>query len=153
MLMPSIFGENLFDDFFTPFYYDDKDEKKAEKKLYGRRAQNLLKTDIKEKPEGYELIVDVPGFKKDEVHAELKDGYLVVSAEKGLDEDEQDKKTGKYLRRERYAGSCQRSFYVGEGVKQEDIKGEFKHGILKLFVPKVEAKKAVEGNKYIAIEG
>ena len=84
MLMPSIFGENLFDDFFTPFYYDDKDEKKAEKKLYGRRAQNLLKTDIKEKPEGYELIVDVPGFKKDEVKVALKDGYLTVSAAKNV---------------------------------------------------------------------
>ena len=92
MLMPSIFGENLFDDFFTPFYYDDKDEKKAEKKLYGRRAQNLLKTDIKEKPEGYELIVDVPGFKKDEVTAELNDGYITISAAKGLDKDEKDKK-------------------------------------------------------------
>ena len=111
MLMPSIFGENLFDDFFTPFYYDDKDEKKAEKKLYGRRAQNLLKTDIKEKPEGYELIVDVPGFKKDEVKVALKDGYLTVSAAKGLDEDDEDKK-GHYIRRERYAGACERSFYV-----------------------------------------
>ena len=79
----------MTDDFFTPFYYDDKDEKKAEKKLYGRRAQNLLKTDIKEKPEGYELIVDVPGFKKDEVKVALKDGYLTVSAAKGLDEDDE----------------------------------------------------------------
>ena len=153
MLMPSIFGENLFDDFFTPFYYDDKDEKKAEKKLYGRRAQNLLKTDIKEKPEGYELIVDVPGFKKDEVKVALKDGYLTVSAAKGLDEEEDDKKTGRYIRRERYAGACERSFYVGEDVTQEDIKGEYKHGILKLFVPKKEAKAAVPERKFIAIEG
>ena len=153
MLMPSIFGENLFDDFFTPFYYDDKDEKKAEKKLYGRRAQNLLKTDIKEKPEGYELIVDVPGFKKDEVHAELKDGYLVVSAEKGLDEDEQDKKTGKYLRRERYAGSCQRSYYVGKDTTEDDIKAHFEHGMLTVTVAKKEAKPAVEEKKHIAIEG
>ena len=117
MLMPSIFGENLFDDFFTPFYYDDKDEKKVEKKLYGRRAQNLLKTDIKEKPEGYELIVDVPGFKKDEVKVALKDGYLTVSAAKGLDEDDEDKK-GHYIRRERYAGACQRSYYVAAVIPQ-----------------------------------
>ena len=153
MLMPSIFGENLFDDFFTPFYYDDKDEKKVEKKLYGRRAQNLLKTDIKEKPEGYELIVDVPGFKKEEVKVALKDGYLTVSAAKGLDEEEDDKKTGRYIRRERYAGACERSFYVGEDVTQEDIKGEYKHGILKLFVPKKEAKPAVEQKHSISIEG
>ena len=151
MLMPSIFGENLFDDFFTPFYYDDKDEKKAEKKLYGRRAQNLLKTDIKEKPEGYELIVDVPGFKKDEVKVALKDGYLTVSAAKGLDEDDEDKK-GHYIRRERYAGTLSRSFYVGDAVSEEDIHAKYEDGILKLSVPK-KAPKAVEKNGYIAIEG
>ena len=153
MLMPSIFGENLFDDFFTPFYYDDKDEKKAEKKLYGHRAQNLLRTDIKETKEGYELVIDVPGFKKDEVKVALKDGYLTVSAAKGLDEDDKDKETGKYIRRERYTGSCQRSFYVGDDITEEDIKAEFKHGILKLFVPKKEAKPAVEQKKYVSIEG
>ena len=153
MLMPSIFGENLFDDFFTPFYYDDKDEKKAEKKLYGHRAQNLLRTDIKETKEGYELVIDVPGFKKDEVKVALKDGYLTVSAAKGLDEEEDDKKTGRYIRRERYAGACSRSFYVGKEVHQDDIKAEFKHGILTLFVPKKEAKPAVEQKHSISIEG
>ena len=152
MLMPSIFGENLFDDFFTPFYYDDKDEKKAEKKLYGHRAQNLLRTDIKETKEGYELVVDVPGFKKDEVKVALKDGYLTVSAAKGLDEEEDDKKTGRYIRRERYAGACQRSYYVGEDITEEDIKASFEHGILTLFVPKKEAKPAVEEKKYISIQ-
>ena len=152
MLMPSIFGENLFDDFFTPFYYDDKDEKKAEKKLYGHRAQNLLKTDIKETKEGYELVIDVPGFKKEEVKVALKDGYLTVSAAKGLDEEEDDKKTGRYIRRERYAGSMSRSFYVGDGVKEEDIHAKYEDGILKLSVPK-KAPKAVEKNGYIAIEG
>ena len=151
MLMPSIFGENLFDDFFTPFYYDDKDEKKAEKKLYGRRAQNLLKTDIKETEKGYEVAVDLPGFKKDEIQLELNDGYLTISAEKGLDKEEKDKKD-KYIRRERYAGACERSFYVGEEVTQEDIKGEYKHGILKLFVPKKEAKPVSNDPKYITIE-
>ena len=152
MLMPSIFGENLFDDFFTPFYYDDKDEKKVEKKLYGRRAQNLLKTDIKEKPEGYELIVDVPGFKKDEVKVALKDGYLTVSAAKGLDEDDEDKK-GHYIRRERYAGSMSRSFYVGDGVKEEDIHAKYEDGILKLSLPKKAPKAVEEKDGYIAIEG
>ena len=151
MLMPSIFGESLFDDFFTPFYYDDKDEKKAEKKLYGHRAQNLLKTDIKETKEGYELIIDVPGFKKDEINAQLDNGYLTISASKGLDKEEKNKE-GKYIRKERYAGAMSRSFYVGDEVTQADIKARYEDGILRLSVPKKE-KKAVENNKYIAIEG
>lgn len=154
MLMPSIFGENLFDDFFGDFpFYDDKAERRLEKKLYGRHAQNLMKTDIKELDDGYELEVDLPGFKKDEVKASLENGYLTISAAKGLDQDEQEKKTARYIRRERYAGACERSFYVGDSVTQEDIKGEFKHGILKLYVPKKENKPAVEENKYISIEG
>ena len=154
MLMPSIFGENLFDDFFNDFpLYDDKAGQKIEKKLYGRHGQNLMKTDIKEMEDGYELEMDLPGFTKDEITAELKDGYLTISASKGLDKDEQEKETGKYIRRERYAGACQRSFYVGEDIAEQDIKAEFKHGILKLFVPKKEAQPKVENKKYVAIEG
>ncbi len=155
MLMPSIFGEDLFDDFFNdfPFYYDDKDMRKAEKKLYGRRAGRLMKTDIRETDDSYELMMDLPGFKKEEVRVALENGYLTVSAEKGLDEDEKEKKSGRYIRRERYTGACTRSFYVGENLTQEDIKAEFKHGILTLIVPKKEKKPAVEQNKYIAIEG
>ena len=154
MLLPSIFGENLFDDFFddVPFF-DNRAENQIEKKLYGRHAHNVMKTDIKETDDGYDLEMDLPGFKKDEVKVELNNGYLTVSAAKGLDEDDKDKETGKYIRRERYTGSCQRSFYVGDNLTQEDIKGEFKHGILTLNVPKKEAKPAVETNKYIAIEG
>ena len=155
MLMPSIFGENLFDDFFGdfPFYYDDRAMKDAEKKLYGHKANHVMKTDIKEMSNGYELIVDLPGFKKDEIHAALENGYLTISAEKGLDKDEQEKETGRYIRRERYAGACSRSFYVGKEVHQDDIKAEFKHGILTLFVPKKEAKPAVEQKHSISIEG
>ena len=155
MLMPSIFGENLFDDFFGdfPFYYDDRAMKDTEKKLYGHKANHIMKTDIKEMRNGYELIVDLPGFKKDEIHATLENGYLTISAEKGLDKDEQEKETGRYIRRERYAGACSRSFYVGKDVQQEDIKAEFKHGILTLFVPKKEAKPAVEQKHSISIEG
>ena len=149
MLMPSIFGEDLFDDLFDLPFYDDS---KAEKKLYGRHAKNLMKTDIKEMDNGYELIIDLPGFKKDEIKVSLDNGYLSIAAAKGLDQDEQEKDTGKYIRRERYAGSCERSFYVGDDMTEEDIKGEFKHGILKLFVPKKEAKPAVEQKKYISIE-
>ena len=149
MLMPSIFGENLFDDFFGdfPFYYDDRAMKDTEKKLYGRRASHIMKTDIKETDKGYELVVDLPGFTKDEVKADLENGYLTISAEKGLDKDEQEKETGRYIRKERYAGACSRSFYVGKEVEKEDIKAEFKHGILTLFVPKKEAKPAVEQEK------
>ena len=154
MLMPSIFNNNLFDDdwFGFPFYgYADKAENRAEKKLYGHHANNLMKTDIKEMKAGYELEIDLPGFKKDEVTAELKDGYLTVSAETNTKKDEK-AEDGKYIRRERYSGSCSRSFYVGEDVQQEDIKAEFKHGILKLFVPKKEVKPVVEEKKHITIE-
>ena len=120
MLLPSIFGENLFDDFFddVPFF-DNRAENQIEKKLYGRHAHNVMKTDIKETDDNYELIVDLPGFKKDEIKVSLEDGYLTIEAAKGLDEDEQEKKTGKYIRKERYAGACQRSFYVGDNLTQE----------------------------------
>ena len=144
----------MFDDFMRDFpFFDENAGNKIEKKLYGRHAKNMMKTDIKEQEDGYELEMDLPGFTKDEITAELKDGYLTISASKGLDKDEQEKETGKYIRRERYAGACQRSFYVGEDVTEQDIKAEFKHGMLKLFVPKKEAKPAVETKKYVTIEG
>ena len=152
MLMPSIFRDDLFDDWMNDFF-DDRDMKKVEKKLYGRRGRNLMKTDIRETDTSYELEMDLPGFTKDEIKVALENGYLTISAAKGLDKDEKEKDTGKYIRRERYAGACQRSFYVGEDVTQEDIKGEFKHGILKLSIPKKEAKEAIPENKYITIEG
>ena len=144
MLMPSIFGQSLFDDFMSDFPFDNRDMEKMERKLYGHHAKNVMKTDIKEVENGYEFEIDLPGFTKDEVTAELKDGYLTITASKGVDKDEQEKDTGKYIRKERYAGACERSFYVGEDVTEEDIKAQFQHGILKLFVPKKEAKPAVE---------
>lgn len=157
MMMPSIFNDNLFDDFFRFPFYNDKDEHRMEKKLYGHRAHNLMKTDIRERKGSYVLDIDLPGFKKDELTIELNDGYLTISAAKGLeqdkDKDKKEKETGHYIRKERYAGACSRSFYVGEDVEQADIKAEFKHGILTLFVPKKEAKPAVEQKKTIAIEG
>ena len=155
MLMPSIFGENLFDDWFDefPFYDFDKSMKNTEKKLYGKKASRIMKTDIKEKKDSYELEVDLPGFTKDEINASIEDGYLTISAAKGLDKDEKEKENGRYIRKERYAGACSRSFYVGEDITEEDIKAEFKHGLLKLFVPKKEAKPAVEQKKTISIEG
>ena len=146
MLMPSIFGENLFNDDWMDFGFPEVD-----KALYGKHANNVMKTDVKETDTGYEVDIDLPGFKKYEINSQLDNGYLTISAAKGLDKDEKDKK-GKYIRKERYAGAMSRSFYVGEGVTQEDIKAKYEDGILRLSVPKKEAK-AVENKKYIAIEG
>ena len=140
-----IFGENVFDDWMD-FSFPDID-----KKLYGKHAKNVMKTDIREMDDSYEVVIDLPGFKKDEIEVQLENGYLTISAAKGLDKDETDKQ-GKYLRQERYAGSMSRSFYVGEDITEEDIHGKFENGILKLDIPKVEAKK-VEQKKHIAIEG
>ena len=155
MLTPSVFGKDFLDDFDDLFdfpFWDDRDMKRLEKKLYGRRGKNLMKTDIKESDTGYELKMDLPGFQKDEVKVALENGYLTISASTSANNDEQDK-DGRYIRRERYAGSCSRSFYVGEGVKEEDIRAKFENGILKLSIPKVENKPQVEEQKYIAIEG
>ena len=146
MLMPSIFGENLFNDDWMDFGFPEVD-----KALYGKHAGKVMKTDVKETDTGYEVDIDLPGFKKDEITAKLENGYLTISAAKGLDKDEQDK-NGKYIRRERYAGSMSRSFYVGDGVTQEDIKAKYEDGILRLAVPKKD-NKAVEANRYISIEG
>ena len=149
-------NNNLFDTFFSdPWFndpwFDDRDVQKAQKKLYGHNGKRMMLTDIKESDKGYELEMDLPGFKKDEIGIELENGYLTVSAAKGLDKDEEDKK-GKYIRKERYAGAMQRSFYVGENLTQEDIKAKYENGILRLSVPKKEAK-PVETKKTIAIEG
>ena len=150
MLMPSIFGENLFDDFMDFPFNDDFWGRKNP--LYGKNAKRMMKTDIRETEGSYELDVDLPGFKKDEIKASLENGYLTISAAKGLDKDEKDK-DGKYIRQERYAGAMSRSFYVGDEVTQEDIKAKYEDGILKLSIPKKEKKPAVEQDNHIAIEG
>ena len=145
-MLPSMFGENLFDDFFDDF---DKDFFGGRSPLYGKRAKNLMKTDVKETKDCYKVAIDLPGFKKDEVKVELKDGYLTVSAAKGLDKDEEDKE-GRYIRQERYAGACSRSFYVGD-IRPEDISGKFEFGVLRLRIPKASA--ALPENQHrIAIE-
>ena len=150
MLMPSIFGENLFDDDWMNFGFNDNFWGKKNP-LYGKHAKNMMKTDIREKDDSYELDVDLPGFKKDEIKVQLKDGYLTLSAAKGLDKDQQDKQ-GNYIRRERYAGTMSRSFFVGEDVAQEDIHAKYEDGILRLSVPK-KAPKKIENTGYISIEG
>lgn len=148
-MMPSIFGENLFDEFFD----DDFPMipmRSIRNPLYGKNAKNLMKTDVRETDNTYELDVDLPGFKKDEVQLDLKDGYLTISAAKGLDKDQEDKK-GKYIRQERYAGACSRSFFVGEGIEPRDVSAKFEDGILRVSLPK-QVKKDLPRNSTIAIE-
>ena len=146
MLMPSIFGENLFNDDWMNFGFPE-----VEKALYGKHASHEMKTDVRETDSGYEVDIDLPGFKKDEINIQLDNGYLSISAAKGLDKDEQDKE-GKYIRKERYAGSMSRSFYVGNAITQDDIKAKYECGILRLSVPK-KAAEEIESAKRIAIEG
>jgi len=157
MMTPSIFGENLFDEFFDDFFnfpvFDDRAMQKAQKQLYGRHAANIMKTDVQEHEDHYEVDIDLPGFKKDELSLELKNGYLTINAAKGLDKNETEERTGKFVRRERYAGSMSRSFYVGDHVKQEDIHAKYESGVLKLSIPKEDRRPQVEEKKYIAIEG
>ena len=140
-MLPSIYGENMLDDFFGTSFFDGHDP------LFGKHGRNLMKTDIRETDDakGYRFAVDLPGFEKDEIHVDVKDGYLTVSAEKGLDKDEEDKK-GRILRQERYAGACSRSFYVGD-VKPEDVKAKYEHGVLTILVPKHDSKKLTSSSK------
>ena len=146
-MLPSIFGENLFDDFFgDPFGMMPR----GRDPLYGKHARNLMRTDVRETEDTYELDVDLPGFKKDEVTVDLQDGYLTISAAKALDKDESDQK-GKFLRQERYAGSMSRSFYVGDDVESADISAKYEDGILKISVPKA-AHKELPKHTTIAIE-
>ena len=159
MLTPSLFNGNfdLMDHFFDDpwFGFDDRAFRNMEKKLYGHRAKNVMNTDIKENDAGYELTIDLPGFSKDDVAIDLDNGYLIISAQKGFEqEDEPDKKgeSGRYIRHERYAGSCSRSFYVGDEITHEDVKAKFKHGILQIDIPKKDAKQ-IEQKKRILIEG
>ena len=141
MLMPSIFGENLLDDFFDfPF------------RRYSTNTASLMNTDIKDTDHGYGITMNLPGVKKEDVKAELKNGYLTISAVSGNSKDEKDDQ-GRYIRRERYSGSCSRSFYVGDQLTEEDIKAKFENGTLTMTIPKKEEKPAVENKKYISIEG
>lgn len=148
MLMPSIFGENLFDRWFdTPM---EREFFSGRNPLYGKNEKNLMKTDVKEKDGSYELDIDLPGFKKEDVSVQLENGYLTITASKGLSQDEEEDKTG-YIRKERWFGNCSRSFYVGEGVRSEDIKARMEDGILHMTVPKDE-RRLPERNT-ILIEG
>ena len=149
MLMSGLFGEDLFDDFWG--FPTQRELANIDKRLYGKNARNLMRTDVHETDTDYEMDVDLPGFKKDQINVNLEDGYLTISASKDHDQEKKDKH-GKIIRQERFAGSMQRSFYVGEGVKTEDVKAKFEDGVLRLCVPKKDLK-ALPGNNTIAIEG
>ncbi|MBQ4427118.1 MAG: Hsp20/alpha crystallin family protein [Oscillospiraceae bacterium] len=148
MLVPRFFGEDLFDELMS--FPSARDFGNIDRELYGKRAGQLMKTDVHEHEDGYEVDIDLPGFKKDEINLTLENGYLTVSASKGLDKDETRK--GKLIRQERYAGAMSRSFYVGDALTEEDVKAKFEDGVLKLDVPKKDAKKLPE-KKIIMIEG
>ena len=146
MLLPSIFNDRVFDDFMDGF-----DDMMSYSPLYGKHGRNLMKTDVRDVNDHYELDLDLPGFKKDEIHAELENGYLTISAQKGVDKDEKDKE-GHYIRRERSFGQCARTFYVGDNITEQDVKAKYENGILQLSIPKKDTPK-VEAKKMIAIEG
>ena len=149
--LPAVFGENmmdLFDDFDRDFF---RGFGRPERMLYGKNADRMMKTDVREMEGGYEVVVDLPGFKKDEIKLELNSGYLTISTEKNLEKDEKNQQ-GKILRQERYSGTMQRSFYVGGSITEEDIKAKYENGVLSLMIPKKEARKDPE-KKQILIEG
>ncbi len=151
MLMPSIFGENLFDDFFDDFYRPAVRRQSAPHRTAPFTANGLMKTDVKETETGFELDIELPGYKKEDVQAELKDGYMKITASSKQENEDKDQ-NGKFIRKERFVGTCSRSFYVGDAVTEEDIKARFENGVLKICIPKKEKTPEVEEQKYIAIE-
>ena len=151
MLYPHGFAENLFEDLMSMDLPRFSDLDVIDKKLYGKRAGRIMNTDVKEHDDRYEVDIDLPGFKKDEISVMLHNGYLSISADKGLKEEEKDKQ-GKLIRQERYTGAMHRSFYVGDQLTEEDVKAKFEDGVLRLNIPKKEAKKLPE-KRTIHIEG
>lgn len=148
-MLPIMFSENLFDDLFNDSF--GRSLWNMDKELYGKNAARIMKTDVHETETSYELAVDLPGFKKDEISLQLKDGYLTITAAKGVEKNEEDQKARRVIRRERYTGSSQRTFYVGD-VKPEEVKCKYESGVLMIEVPKKDARR-VEGPHTIAIEG
>lgn len=146
-MLPSMFGENLFDDFFHDF--DMFPAWSGRNPLYGKHARNMMKTDVRETENTYEVDVDLPGFQKDEIHVDVKDGYLTVRAAKGLERERQGQ-DGKYLRQERYSGACSRSFYVGQ-MEPTDVTAKYEHGILRLTLPK-QAQRELPKSTTVAID-
>ena len=153
MLFPTVYGENLFDDLDNMFGLTSYEGQRKHDPLFGKNASRIMKTDIRETDSSYELDVDLPGFKKEDIQAQLKDGYLTITAQKGVEHNEKEEKTGRYIRRERYAGNMSRSFYVGKDITEKDIHGKYENGILMLDIPKKAPEKKVEEKKFVTIEG
>ncbi len=151
MLLPDVFGKGFFDDFMDDPWDRFFRAVPAGTAAAEQPAARSMRTDIKEAENAYEIEMDLPGFKKEDVSAELHDGYLTVTATRNENNDEKDEK-GNYIRRERYSGSYKRSFFVGKDMQQEDIHAKFEDGVLKLEVPK-DVPKKVEEKKMISIEG
>ena len=152
MLMPKVFRrENLFDDWFENFDLMDREMEQLNRKLYGKHSNREMLTDVKEHEDHYDVVIDLPGFKKEEIGVELNDGYLTITANKGHDEEEKNK-AGKIIRQERYSGMMSRSFYVGDEITSDEIHGKYEGGVLTLSVPKKEVQKEVEHSNRIMIE-
>ena len=144
-LLPSIFGESLLDNFF------DDDFFRVRNPWTVTKTGNLMKTDVKEMENGYELSVELPGYKKENVNVTLENGYLNIEAGSNQETEKKDE-AGRVIRRERYTGAMSRSFYVGEDIKEEDIRAKFTDGILTLTVPKKDPQEQVPQKKTILIE-
>ena len=146
MMVPYMFHDALLDDWFQNDWDRDFDrmmQAADPRHAFGKRSANVMKTDVRETENGYDVFVDLPGFKKEDVKLDLQNGYLTITANRSADHGEKDNE-GRYIRQERYTGSCACSFYVGEELKPEDVKASFEDGILKLNLPKAEAKKLPE---------
>ncbi len=153
LYLPTVFNGNLLNNSFDD-WMDDFDHEFFGRKnpLYGHNAKNLMRTDVRELDDHYELDIDLPGFNKEQITLDLENGYLTIKASKGLDKEEKDKKSGKVIRQERYSGEMQRSFYVGDDIEQEDIKAKMEHGLLTVQIAKKDAKAKLPEKKTIAIE-
>ena len=146
MLLPAVFHENLFDDFFDPFDRAlERELNRESRATFGKRGENMMKTDVRQTPNGYDVAVDLPGCKKEDVRMELQNGYLTIQAVRSHTNDEKDDQ-GRYIRRETFSGTCARSFYVGEYIRKEDIHAKFEDGILHIALPRAETQKALPQN-------
>jgi len=152
MLMPKVFERNLFDDLFDDFDLMDREMNQLDRRIYGKHANREMLTDVKEHEDHYDVQIDLPGFKKEDINVELNDGYLTITATKGHDQDEKNKE-GKIIRQERYSGSMSRSFYVGDQITVDEIHGKYEGGVLTLSVPKKEEQQKVDHSNRIMIEG
>lgn len=152
MLMPMRRNRNLLSELMSDPFDAFFDAATAPVQAMQKMSPSLMRTDIKETDAGFELTIDLPGFKKDDVQAELKDGYLTIAAQTQSESEDKDEK-GTYVRKERFSGKCSRTFYVGDDIEEDDIRAKFEDGVLRIAVPKKQEQPKLEEKKTIAIEG